>query len=249
MKSLNKFIASPRKANLGSCRKLLVHYYLSATKKGKPLSLTFTGPKKTRIRKLKHGGNTRLRCGELKRAECLLWTVLRHICFLFVCLFVYIYLFTPNLEKVCECNRRWLRKGPRSLVIGWDFLDQNHDGLTTGSARYEAVLSIGSNRTNTCKITLWSKDWKDTDTHTTTHKLTKSGFCNTKKRNRIILLRSKGRNFAQLRWPVWIMFLLIEHNFWPGLKNRYNLSQLKSLFLIVYLIIVIFNIQSSYSKS
>ena len=127
MKSLNKFIANPRKANFGSCRKLLVHYYLSATKKGKPLSLTFTGPKKTRIRKLKHGGNTRLRCGELKRAECLLWTVLRHICFLFVCLFVYIYFFTPNLEKVCECNRRWLRKGPRSLVIGWDFLDQNHD--------------------------------------------------------------------------------------------------------------------------
>ena len=127
MKSLNKFTASPRKANFGSCRKLLVHYYLSATKTGKPLSLTFTGPKKTRIRKLKHGGNTRLRCGELKRAECLLWTVLRHICFLFVCLFVYIYLFTPNLEKVCECNRRWLRKGPRSLVIGWDFLDQNHD--------------------------------------------------------------------------------------------------------------------------
>ena len=127
MKSLNKFTASPRKANFGSCRKLLVHYYLSATKKGKPLSLTFTGPKKTRIRKLKHGGNTRLRCGELKRAECLLWTVLRHICFLFVCLFVYIYFFTPNLEKVCECNRRWLRKGPRSLVIGWDFLDQNHD--------------------------------------------------------------------------------------------------------------------------
>ena len=136
---------------------------------------------------------------------------------LFVCLFVYIYLFTPNLEKVCECNRRWLRKGPRSLVIGWDFLDQNHDGLTTGSARYEAVLSIGSNRTNTCKITLWSKDWKDTDTHTTTHKLTKSGFCNTKKRNRNILLRSKSRNFAQLRWPVWIMFLLIVYNFWPGL--------------------------------
>ena len=135
----------------------------------------------------------------------------------FVCLFVYIYLFTPNLEKICECNRRWLRKGPRSLVIGWDFLDQNHDGLTTGSARYEAVLSIGSNRTNTCKITLWSKYWKDTDTHTTTHKLTKSGFYNTKKRNRIILLRSKRRNFAQLRWPVWIMFLLIVYNFWPGL--------------------------------
>ena len=45
---------------------------------------------------------------------------------LFVCLFIYIF-FTPNLEKVCECNRRWLRKGPRSLVIGWDFLDQNHD--------------------------------------------------------------------------------------------------------------------------
>ena len=64
---------------------------------------------------------------------------------LFVCL--YIYLFTPNLEKLCECNRRWLRKGPRSLVIGWDFHDQNHDGLTTGSARYETVLSIGSNRT------------------------------------------------------------------------------------------------------
>ena len=38
---------------------------------------------------------------------------------------------------------------------------------------------------------------KETDTHTTTHKLTKSGFCNTKKRNRIILLRSKSRNFAQ----------------------------------------------------
>ena len=79
---------------------------------------------------------------ELKRAECLMYTVLRHIC-----LFVYIYLFTPNLEKLCECNRRWLRKGPRSLVIGWDFLDQNRDGLTTGSARYEAILSIGSNRT------------------------------------------------------------------------------------------------------
>ena len=110
---------------------------------------------------------------------------------LFVCLFVYIYLFTPNLEKVCECNWRWLRKGPRSLLIGWDFLDQNHDGLTTGSARYEAVLSIGSNRTNTCKITLWSKYWKDTDTHTTTHKLTKSGFCNTKKRTRIILWKSQ----------------------------------------------------------
>ena len=62
-------------------------------------------------------------------------------------MFVYIYLFTPNLEKLCECHRRWLRKGYRSLVIGWDFLDQNHDGLTTESARYEAVLSIGSNRT------------------------------------------------------------------------------------------------------
>ena len=158
MKSLNRFIASRRKANFVSCRKLLVHFYLSVIKKGKPLSLTLTGPrKKTRIRKLKHGGNTRLRCGELKRAECLLWTVLRHICFLFVCLFVYIYLFTPNLEKVCECNWRWLRKGPRSLVIGWDFLDQNHDGLTTGSARYEAVLSIGSNRTNICKITFYDQ--------------------------------------------------------------------------------------------
>ena len=56
-------------------------------------------------------------------------------------------MFTPNLEKVRECNRRWLRKGHRSLVIGWDFLDQNHDGLTTGLARYEAVLSIGSNGT------------------------------------------------------------------------------------------------------
>ena len=39
---------SPRKANFGCCRKLLVHHYLSATKKGKgkPLSLSFTGPKK-----------------------------------------------------------------------------------------------------------------------------------------------------------------------------------------------------------
>ena len=35
------------------------------------------------------------------------------------------------------------QKRPRSLVIGWDFLDENHDALTTGSARYEAVLSIG----------------------------------------------------------------------------------------------------------
>ena len=36
----------------------------------------------------------------------------------FVCLFIF-FLFTPNLEKVRECNRRWLRKGPEvSLLDG-----------------------------------------------------------------------------------------------------------------------------------
>ena len=64
------------------------------------------------------------------------------------------------------------------------------------AARQFLVLVAIKDLSNTCKITLWSKDFKDTDTHTTTHKLTKSGVCNTKKLNRIILLRSKSRNFA-----------------------------------------------------
>ena len=68
--------------------------------------------------------------------------------------------------------------------------------LDEHATRQFLVLVAIEHLSNTCKITLWSKDWKDTDTHTTTHKLTKSGFCNTKKLNRIISLRSKSRKFA-----------------------------------------------------
>ena len=67
--------------------------------------------------------------------------------------------------------------------------------LDQHATRQFLVLVAIEYLSNTCKITLWSKDFKDTDAHTTTHKLTKSGFCNTKKLNRIMLLRSKSRNF------------------------------------------------------
>ena len=42
--------------------------------------------------------------------------------------------------------------------------------LDQHATRQFLVLVAIEHLSNTCKITLWSKDWKDTDTHTTTHK-------------------------------------------------------------------------------